>query len=73
MRKILSLVAALGTTLLVSCKKSHVCECSYTDLDGKTVTIPIDMKKVTKKDAKAECESSNALYSSFTSVSCKLK
>lgn len=67
---------ALFAVAFTSCKKEWTCECTSTG--GGTTTTASDKSatKLSKKDAKAWCESSNGTTSiagvSFT-IDCKLK
>lgn len=53
----------LATTLLFSCAKTQNCECSYTDADGKTVTLAAVELKGSKKKIKEACDSKSKDWS----------
>lgn len=64
----LGVLAMIGAT---SCKKYHTCECKVT-VAGITSTSSVTSDtKMTKKDAKADCEGSASTTAS--SASCELK
>jgi hypothetical protein len=72
MKKILSLlVLFFFVASLSSCKKDYVCECSITDTAGNAQIITKEYNDVSKKDAKAACESFNV--PGATMNWCKLK
>lgn len=69
MKKITLLAVAFVAISFASCKKYRTCECTYTDSTGATQTISAtSTTKMTKKDAKAQCENGNT-----GDMSCKLK
>jgi hypothetical protein len=69
MKKITLLAVAFVAISFASCKKYRTCECTFTDSNGQTETMSVtSTTKMTKKDAKAQCESSNS-----GDMSCKLK
>jgi hypothetical protein len=80
MKKGLIIVAALGLLAVVSCKKDHTCNCTFTssggafgDLSISADTVYTDMKK---KDAITACDLNDASYndgSENTTVECELK
>ena len=64
----LGILAMIGAT---SCKKYHTCECTVTVLGVTSTTSATSDTKMSKKDAKADCEGSASTAAS--SASCKLK
>jgi hypothetical protein len=56
MKKIVTIVAValFGVLVLPSCKKDYTCTCTFGGQSASTT-----LKNVTKKDAKAACESGN--------------
>lgn len=73
MKKIVAVaaIAVLGAIVLPSCKKDYTCTCTYT-MGGTSQSVSVKLENVTKKDAKAACETNTALYSAYTGVSCNL-
>lgn len=74
MKKLLLSICALAlvATSMTSCKKIRTCECTFTG-SPLTGTISVDSEeKMTKKEAKEDCESSNGTVGTQT-TSCKLK
>lgn len=67
MKKLVLAVAALGLISLTSCKKEYTCACTIfgTTTEAKTA-------KVTKSDAKSQCEALDAQAKPFDG-SCSLK
>lgn len=65
MKKVL-LVTAAGMMLFASCTKTRTCECTYI-VGGSSVTYT-ETYLMTKKDAKAECETNQT-----SNNSCDLK
>ena len=69
MKKITLLAVAFVAISFASCKKYRTCECTYTDASGAKQTISAtSTTKMTKKDAKTQCEKDNS-----GDISCKLK
>lgn len=75
MKKILLIAAVVGLAM-ASCKKIYTCECTVTTA-GVSVTASGDTKeKMTKKDAKAECDKGDSevtVGGVTTKSSCELK
>lgn len=83
MKKTLLIIAVVSMAM-ASCKKDRTCECSdtYTDTSGQTTTqtgIVITMKKVSKSDAKSECQKTTTVdvdnngKTTTDVMDCKLK
>lgn len=68
---IVAAVAILGAVVLPSCKKDYKCTCTYTQ-SGASQSLSVDLKNVTKKDAKAACEGYNSVYAAYAGISCNL-
>jgi hypothetical protein len=73
MKKIVTIaaVALFGAFLLPSCKKEYTCSCTVT-AGGVSQTIEGKTSKLSKKDAKAQCDAGD--YSSPAGTSeCEIK
>lgn len=64
----------------VSCKKNYTCSCDYTNSTAGIGTVQYtterDLGKMTKKDARAKCETYNqynAVSNYTSSATCQLK
>jgi len=64
-------VGALVAISFASCKKEWTCECTYKDASGNNATFSGKTSKMSKKDAKAACETTATTGGS--SWSCSLK
>jgi len=53
------LIATLSLVALVACKKNYTCTCTY-----KETTESYDLGKLSKGDAKAECEQRDLFWQS---------
>ncbi|WP_118972846.1 hypothetical protein [Taibaiella koreensis] len=73
MKKItlVAIIALAGATLFPSCKKDYKCTCTWS-IGGQQQSNTVELKKMSKKDAKATCEGSTNQYSAYTGVSCAL-
>jgi hypothetical protein len=72
MKKLVLAVAALGLISLTSCKKKYTCSCTITAGGVSTTIEGTSEEKMSKKDAKTQCEEGN--YSTPAGKSeCKLK
>lgn len=73
MKKIVTVaaIALLGAIVLPSCKKDYNCTCKYS-VGGVSQSTSVQLKNVTKKDAKAACEGYNTTYAAYAGVSCNL-
>lgn len=73
MKKIVTIaaVALLGAIVLPSCKKDYTCSCTVTGM-GITTTAEGKTGKMSKKDAKAECDKGDYSANGITSE-CEIK
>lgn len=80
MKTNLFLISAIAVTLLSSCRKERVCECTVTSaptistLNTSTYTNINTYKKTTRKEIKTLCRSYTQVNPSYTSTyDCKIK
>lgn len=67
----IALVALAGSILFASCKKDYKCTCTW-NVGGTSQSSTVELKKMSKKDAKAACEGNTSQYAAFAGVSCNL-
>jgi len=63
-------VTLISAMLFSSCKKDHVCSCTYKTL-GINQTYEWTIKDATRKEAKAECE--GYVSTGWTEHKCEIK
>lgn len=74
MKKIVTIVAMalFGALVLPSCKKEYTCSCTVTPVGGVATTVEGKTSKLSKKDAKAQCDAGDFSNAAGTSE-CEIK
>lgn len=65
MKKLVFAAAALGLISLTSCKKEYTCKCTTT-VGSTSTSVQAKTAKLSKKDAKAACETTTSVPGAST-------